>query len=142
MASYVVGIRDRHSDNILIREEDGLCFHIDFGHILGDKVAVDTSEFAITPALKSLMGRYWDDFLNLCLEAYVILRRNVHFLIEFSSMMLGPFSKINPSLFLQESMMLQTTESQACVNLKRILQAAPGNFKTRFKNAVHAVATR
>ena len=66
VSAHVLGVRDRHSDNILVAA-DGTIFHIDFGHILGDgPAALDAGSFATTPAFKSVLdaaGR-WADFVD------------------------------------------------------------------------------
>ena len=37
VASFVLGLGDRHADNIMINYVDGNFLHIDFGHFLGNK---------------------------------------------------------------------------------------------------------
>ena len=37
MATYVLGIGDRHTGNIMLQKFTGKFFHIDFGHFLGSR---------------------------------------------------------------------------------------------------------
>jgi len=56
IAAYVIGIRDRHADNIMIRN-DGVLFHIDFGHAMGSTVLMDAQAFAVTKEFREEIGR-------------------------------------------------------------------------------------
>lgn len=99
VATYVLGIGDRHNDNIMITE-DGNLFHIDFGHILGNRkhflgVSRERAPFVLTPDFLYVMGRvngrnrlYYQWFKDTCTEAYLSLRAHSRLLVTLFSLML------------------------------------------------------
>ena len=85
MATYVLGIGDRHNDNIMLTQ-DGRFFHIDFGHFLGNfkkkfGIKRESAPFVLTPHMETVLGgkaagaRY-RKFEELCCKAFLVLRRN------------------------------------------------------------------
>ena len=62
MASFLLGVGDRHYENILVAPDASL-FHIDFGYALGSRVLgvlgtldLDTADLAITPGFKEVLS--------------------------------------------------------------------------------------
>jgi len=70
VASYVLGLRDRHSGNFMFNKQTGQFFHIDFGHFLDNCKSKfgfkrDREPFILSQELKYfmvIMARLYKDF--------------------------------------------------------------------------------
>ncbi|XP_076840304.1 phosphatidylinositol 4,5-bisphosphate 3-kinase catalytic subunit gamma isoform [Brachyhypopomus gauderio] len=128
VATYVLGIGDRHNDNIMITNQGNL-FHIDFGHILGNTksflgVSRERVPFVLTPDFLFVMGRVkgqsslsFQRFKDLCIQAYVSLRGQSRLLVTlFSLMMLTGIPELSTSddmRYLREALQQDHGEEQA-----------------------------
>ncbi len=88
--SYLLGIGDRHLDNIMITKA-GYLFHIDFSYILGRDAKFMAPEIRITPDMIDAMGgqtsKNYTLFKNICTRAFNCLRRHSNlFFILLSSL--------------------------------------------------------
>ncbi len=93
VATYVLGVGDRHSDNIMVTEE-GHVFHIDFGHFLGNfkkKLGVkrERTPFVFSPEMYHVVAgeeantraEQYARFEGICCHAFNVLRRHGHLLM-------------------------------------------------------------
>ncbi len=145
IAAFVLGIRDRHADNIMLRR-DGVMFHIDFGRVFGDTVLMDTSSFAIPKEFRDEIGNNaYGEFTQNCIKAFRILRQpqNLRLIMGFAPTMFSSmFNRERVQDFLKGSLMLNKDVKSACKRLMKKIENAPDSYKTYFKNVVHKLAQR
>lgn len=135
VATYVLGIGDRHNGNIMVTK-DGHFFHIDFGHFLGNikfkfGVKRERAPFVLTPDFVYVMdkkdGARFKRFLSSCVKAYLVLRRQSGLLIALLAMMLstGIPELQNPSdiSYLREALCLDMTEDQAAAYFTKLIHS-------------------
>jgi hypothetical protein len=75
VAGWVLGIRDRHQDNMMVRHGH-IFYQIDFGHMFNEKPTIDAPRFAIPGDMKMVMtNEEWELFKDVCADAFRALHR-------------------------------------------------------------------
>ncbi|EDR29080.1 hypothetical protein EDI_254630 [Entamoeba dispar SAW760] len=98
VAGFVVGLRDRHLENMKFHLCTHRFVHIDFGYILNKKPYFDANRFAIPTVIRNELQKTkviidneimngWDAFISLSTIGYLMLRRNIGFLTRIISLL-------------------------------------------------------
>ena len=79
--SFILGIGDRHLENIMLTSKGNL-FHIDYGFVLGQdpkpmKIPFIRMTQDMIDAIGGMNTKRWNEFKHLCNTIYNVLRRNV-----------------------------------------------------------------
>lgn len=153
VATYVLGIGDRHNDNIMV-DRKGHFFHIDFGHFLGNYKIwaglwdrekapfVFTSEFAfVMDGKDSDKYRY---FVRQCQRAYNIVRQHAGLIMNLFVMMLSTgipeLRSAADLLYLQDALATHLTDAEAGDFFIRLIESSLSSATTRINGFIHLVA--
>ncbi|XP_073088362.1 phosphatidylinositol 4,5-bisphosphate 3-kinase catalytic subunit beta isoform isoform X4 [Manis javanica] len=155
VASYVLGIGDRHSDNIMIKKT-GQLFHIDFGHILGNfkskfGIKRERVPFILTYDFihviqqgKTGNTEKFGRFRQCCEDAYLILRRHGNLFITLFALMLTAglpeLTSVKDIQYLKDSLALGKSEEEALKQFKQKFdEALRESWTTKVNWMAHTV---
>jgi phosphatidylinositol 3-kinase len=147
--THVLGIGDRHMDNLMLTG-DGRLFHIDFGYILGRDPKFSTAPLVLSRAMVDGMGGadsvHYKEFVTLCGEAFNILRKSANLLLSLIHLMAGsaiPDIRSDPEkamLKVQERLMLGLDDAMAAAAMEQMLAAAQAAVLPKIAEVQHRVA--
>ena len=151
VATYVLGIGDRHCSNMMI-QEDGHFFHIDFGHFLGHfKTALgglidrESNLFYFSESFAYVLGGIgspkYKEFEQLCCDAFNIIRANHEIIVTLLFLMLGTgipeLSSKDDLKYIENALMLDLTDDQASNKFKEMLKTVQKMKKVTVSDFCH-----
>jgi phosphatidylinositol-4,5-bisphosphate 3-kinase len=154
VATYVMGIGDRHNGNIMVTK-DGHLFHIDFGHFLGNfkkKFGFnrERAAFVFTPEMAYAMGgknfkesANFKTFKDICCKAFNSLRKHASLLENLFILMVSAgmpeLGNMEDIEYLKEKLLLSHSDSEAEKQFRKEIQKSLDNTWRRIDNAIHNV---
>ncbi|CAH0558618.1 unnamed protein product [Brassicogethes aeneus] len=153
VATYVLGICDRHNDNIMLKTS-GHLFHIDFGKFLGDTQMFgnfkrDRVPFVLTSDMAYVINggdkptEKFHKFVDLCCQAFNIIRNNANiFLCIFTMMASSGISGVtaNSVSYLKEALLLEVSNPEAAATFARMIQSSLKSWFTQVNFFLHNIA--
>ena len=147
VVTYLLGIGDRHLENLLI-DHYGKMFHIDFGFILGKDPKPYPPPMKLCKEMIEAMGGIesdnYKDFQNKCVNAYWVLRENSRLIVNMFYLMIDSgipeLNNIEALIKLNEKFMPDSTKQQAANSLISKLDESVGALFPKIMEKIHVWA--
>ncbi|MCQ2817861.1 MAG: hypothetical protein MJ252_11405 [archaeon] len=152
-ATFVLGVGDRHNDNIMVKK-NGELFHIDFGHFLGHfkyKLGIkrERAPFVFTKEFQHVLGgetgERYKRFTEIFWKCYKILRKNANNIVSMLRILLCtgiPELDEKSIKFLAQSLALKMDDEAAHKFLNDKINESLNCLSTKFNFAIHIFATK
>jgi len=144
LASYILGIRDRHEDNMLIKDNH-IFFHIDFGHLWNNRPLVDAPRISIPNGIKNiaLTESEWNYLLKLFIDGYSVLYLNSSTVINVTSTLFQDIKNpqyVNKFLKSENSLMVDIDLETAKERMAQIFTQSFESISKTLKNFAHKLS--
>ena len=149
--TYILGIGDRHLDNLLI-QDDGHLFHIDFGFIFGKDPKPFPPPMKLCKEMINAMGGPnsigYNNFRKLCCTVFNILRKHARLILNLLSLMkdaniegYGPKGQHDIVLNkVQDKFRLDLSDEQADAYLLKLIDDSVTALFPQFVESLHKIA--
>ncbi|KAK5931618.1 hypothetical protein CesoFtcFv8_000124 [Champsocephalus esox] len=157
VATFILGIGDRHNSNIMVKE-NGQLFHIDFGHFLDHKKKkfgykrervpfVLTQDFLIVISKgvqESTKTKEFERFQEMCYKAYLLIRQHASLFINLFSLLLGcgmpELQSFDDIAYLRKTLALEKSQQEALEYFtKQMNDAHHGGWSTKMDWIFHTI---
>ncbi|KAI4457618.1 phosphatidylinositol kinase [Holotrichia oblita] len=153
VVTYILGICDRHNDNIMLKTS-GHLFHIDFGKFLGDAQMFgnfkrDRAPFVLTSDMAYVINggdrpsEKFHKFVDLCCQAFNIIRNNGNlFLYLFTLMASSGIKGVTAEAVnnLNQSLLPGLSNPEAAANFARLIESSLKSWFTQINFFLHNLA--
>ncbi|KAK6626146.1 hypothetical protein RUM43_006451 [Polyplax serrata] len=150
VATYILGICDRHNDNIMLKTS-GHLFHIDFGKFLGDAQMFgnfkrDRSPFVLTSDMAYVINggdkpsQKFHHFVDLCCRAFCIVRKHGNIILNLFGLMVSsgiPGVTLDAVHYVQRALLPDKSDPEASAIFARMIDSSLKSWFTQLNFFLH-----
>ncbi len=149
--TYILGIGDRHLDNLLMKA-NGEFLHVDFGYIFGRDPKPFRPELRFTQEMMFAMGGedslLYKEFLTSCSSAYNCIRRSSHILLNLirlmSELSITDLSvqqlPMDAIMGVKERLQLDLDDNRADIHIKTVIIDSVSAVMPSVMESLHRIA--